>query len=280
MVSQDFAQSFNFGSQYGGTQSRLRNLFGTGTSYIFFTAIVIALYVYYKQKTMLLALSVLLLICASVLRATSGLSHISATFYVGGLITIVYFMWKSFDSRKALVILSLLVVPLTLYILIKPVRNFASLISVSLTHKNVLYFNFSQIKSRELSQYFASQVSPTYLNHDSVNFSRLVAERIEMLKKDKSPVFLNVSELTFLNDYVGVDAPKSLPLWFHENITFGKSDYLTLERKLDNLSPDVVVLDSSQDFLVNYLKSRGYVETTGGRYLSPIERPLLLYVKR
>jgi hypothetical protein len=189
-------------------------------------------------------------------------------------------MWKSLDSRKALVILYLLVVPLALYILIKPVRNFASLISVSLTHKNVLYFNFSQIKSNELIPHFVSQVSPTYLNQDSVNFSRLVAEKIKTLKKDRSPVFLNASELTFLNHYVGVDAPKSMPLWFHENITFGKSDYLRLEKKLDNLSPDVVVLDSSQDFLVSYLNGRGYVETSGGRYLSPIERPLLLYVKR
>jgi hypothetical protein len=280
MVSQDFAQSFNFGSQYGGTQSRLRNLFGTGTSYIFFTAIVIALYVYYKQKTMLLALSVLLLVCASVLRATSGLSHISATFYVGGLTTIIYFMWKSFDNRKSLLLISFLVVPLTLHILSKPIRNFGSLISVSLNQKNVLFFNFSQIKSKELIPHFSSQVFPTYLNQDSVNFSKLVAEKVSTLKRNKSPVFLNVSELTFLNHYVGVDTPKGLPLWFHENITFGKSDYLSLEKKLDELSPDIVTLDISQVFLINYLNERKYIEISGNAYKSPIDRNLLIYVKK
>ncbi len=279
ILSPDFAQSFNFGSQYGGTASRLRNLFGTGTSYVFFLAIILGLYVYYKQRTFLLALSVLLLICASVLRATSGLSHISATFYVGGLITIVYFLWKSFDSRKALFLIGLLVVPLTLFIMIKPVRNFASLVSVSLSHKNVLNFNFSQIKAESLANYFSGQVTPTYLNHDSVVFSKLVVEKIDDFKKTKKPVFLNASELTFLNHYVGIDAPKELPLWFHENITFGKSDYSAIEEKLDALSPDMVVLDASQDFLLSYLTRNGYIELSGGQYLSPINRKLLLYVK-
>lgn len=235
---------------------------------------------YFKQRTLLLALSVFLLICASVLRATSGLSHISATFYVGGLITTMYFLWKSFDSRKALFLISLLAVPLTLYIMVKPVRNFVSLVSVSLSNKSVLYFNFSQIKAKSLTNYFSSQVTPAYLNHDSVVFSKLVAEIVEEFKKTKKPNFFNASELTFLNHYVGIDAPKGLPLWFHENITFGKSDYLALEKKLDNLSLDVVVLDVSQDFLISYLIDKGYVEVSGGKYLSPIERRLLLYVKK
>jgi hypothetical protein len=280
IISQDFAQSFNFGSQYGGTASRLRNLFGTGTSYLFFTAIIVGLYVYYKNQTILLALSVLLLICASVLRATSGLSHISATFYVGSLITIMYFLLKSFDSRKSLILICLLMVPLSLYIMIKPVRNFASLMEVSFTQKNVLYFNFSKIKSGSLDGYFSSQVTPAYLNHDSVIFSKLVAEKIDALKVNKTPIFLNASELTYLNHYVGINAPKGMPLWFHENITFGKSDYSALEKTLDEISPDVVVLDISQDFLISYLNDRSYLEISGGKYLSPINRNLLLYIKK
>jgi len=279
LVSQDFAQYFNFGSQYDGTASRLRNLFGAGTSYVFFTSILIGLYVYYKQPTLLVALSILLLVSASVVRATSGLSHISATFYVGGLITIVYFLWKSVKNKKLLLLISLLVIPLTLFIMVKPVRNFASLVSVSLTHKNVLYFNFSRINEKSLNNYFSSQVSPTYLNHDSVVFSKLVAEKIDEIKKKKIPIFLNASELTYLNHYVGIDSPMKLPLWFHENITFGKSDYLTLEKKLDDISPNMVVLDISQDFLISYLNDRNYIEISGGKYLSPIDRNLLLYIK-
>lgn len=279
IISEDFVQSFNFGSQYGGTASRLGNLFGTRTSYVFFTGVLIGFYVYYKHRTLLLALSVLLLICATVLRSTSGLSHISATFYVGGLATIMYYLWKSFNSRRSLFLAGLLIVPLSVYIMMKPIRNFVSLASVSLTHKNVLYFNFSQIKAGSLSNYFSSQVSPTYLNHDSVVFSKLVAEEIENLKKNKTPIFFNASELTFLNHYVGIDTPKSLPLWFHENITFGKSDYSAIEEKLDALSPDIVVLDVSQDFLLRYLNRNRYIELSGGQYLSPINRKLLLYVK-
>ncbi len=280
LVSQDFAQYFNFGSQYDGTASRLRNLFGTGTSYVFFTSILIGLYVYYKQPTLLVALSILLLVSASVVRATSGLSHISATFYVGGLITIVYFLWKSVNNRKLLLLISLLVIPLTLFIMVKPVRNFASLVSVSLTHKNVLNFNFSRINEKSLSNYFSSQVSPMYLNHDSVIFSKLAKEKIDEIKKNKVPVFLNASELTFLNHYVGIDAPKGMPLWFHENITFGKSDYSVLEKKLDHLSLDIVILDVSQDFLLRYLNKNGYIELSTGKYLSPLNRNLLLYVKK
>jgi hypothetical protein len=78
---------------------------------------------------------------------------------------------------------------------------------------------------------------------------------------------------------VGIDAPKGLRLWFHENITFGKSDYSAIEEKLDALSPDMVVLDASQDFLLSYLNRNGYIELSGGQYLSPINRKLLLYVK-
>jgi hypothetical protein len=279
LVSQDFAQYFNFGSQYDGTASRLRNLFGTGTSYVFFTSILIGLYVYYKQPTLLVALSILLLLSASVVRATSGLSHISATFYVGGLLTIVYFLWKSIKNRKLLLLITLFVIPLCLFMLGKPIRNFVNLVSVSSTNKNVLYFNFSKISAGSLSKKTLSPVAPTYLNEDSVIFSKLVAEKMTEIKNKKIPIFLNASELTYLNYYVGVDAPKLLPLWFHENITFGKSDYSALEKTLDKMSPDMVVLDISQNFLISYLNDRKYVEISGGKYLSPIDRNLLLYIK-
>jgi hypothetical protein len=148
-LSDDFAESFNYGSQYGGTEIRFRKLFESGTSYIFFVATLMSLYIYVINKKLLLALSVVLLLFASIVRSTSGLSHISATFYVGAWLTVVltFFKINSIYRDKILNIgLVLLISILSIFLLLQPIKNISNTVLNSFNKQTALTFNYKNVK--------------------------------------------------------------------------------------------------------------------------------------
>jgi hypothetical protein len=214
---------------------------------------------------------------ATLVKSTSGLSHLTATFYSGILIVFLYIAIKELKNNKKYLLIPLIAV--TIFLLIKPVKNFGTLFISAMTNQ-VLMFNHN-FNKRDISVYSdLSSTRSVYLNKDSYRvYMDLKAHISKNFSNSKSPKMLNISELTFLNYELGLQSSKGLPLWFHDGITFGKKDYLYLKDYLQQTEFDIIVTDESQTFVLDYIQNSGkYCNLHGITYKSPIERPITIYV--
>lgn len=257
---------------------RILRIFTRSTNYLYFLILVALLGYYYFKPHKFTLFGIFLMGYATLVKSTSGLPHLTATFYSGVLIVFVFIVIKEQLINKKLILFPLIAV--SIFLLVKPAKNFGTLFISTMTN-HVLMFNHNFDK-REMSIYSdLPSTQSMYLNKDSYRVYRDLKEYISKnFTNPRSVKMLNISELTFLNYELGLPPLKGLPLWFHDGITFSKKDYLYLQDYLQQTNFDIIVTDESQTFMLNYIEnSRKYCNLHGITYKSPIERPITIYVQ-
>ncbi len=235
---------------------------------------IICLWIAIKKKNLSLFVSFLILLTSGFCSQTSGLKFTSGFFYF--LIPLILFKFIEFEKSlfKFLSVIFLLIISFF--------NNFQrSLNTIKAVLKNDVEshtIHYSDINTKVINLgNCAKELSNIYGPQSICKQIDLVRNEISKNNYKHQLIFLNISELSPFYSIFNFVPPKSLPLWFDENVTLFEREKNMIKNKIENNKFDLIALQATHDpwnkfyneILQNILRNPNYREIGKMQYVSP-----------